>query len=55
MNGPVPERVKISRRDLGALRGLGYTDARISTMDLKEADLILFSRLQAPDCGEGAS
>ncbi len=49
----VPERVKISPRDLGALRALGYTDERISTMDLDEVDLIIFSRLKASDCGVG--
>ncbi len=51
--GPVPERVKISPRDLGALRALGYVDTRISTMDLDEVDLILFSRLRATDAGVG--
>ncbi len=51
--GPVPERVKISPRDIGALRALGYTDARIATMDLAEVDLIVFSRLRASDCGVG--
>ncbi len=46
-----PERVKISPRDIDALRALDYEDARIGTMDLKEADLILISRLHASDCG----
>lgn len=50
-SGYMPERVKISPRDIGALRALGYKDARIVTMDLAEADLILFSRLHALDCG----
>ncbi len=50
--GTVPSRVKISPRDLGALRGLGYSDTRIATMDLAEADVILFSRLRATEGGE---
>ncbi len=50
--GAVPERVKISSIDLGALSALGYSDTRISTMDLDEVDLILFSRLRATEDGE---
>ncbi len=48
----MPERVKISPRDLGALHALGYTNTRISTMDLDEVDLILFNRLRATEDGE---
>ena len=51
MTSAVSDRVKISPRDIGALRALGYTDTRISTMDLDEVDLILFSRLRDKDCG----
>ncbi len=53
MTDAVPERMKISSRDIADLRALGYMDTRISTMDLDEVDLILFNRIQATDRSKG--
>ena len=48
----VPERTKITARDIKDLSTLGFSTNRIATMDLKEADYILFSRLRATEAGE---
>lgn len=49
---PTQERRKITSRDIKALGDLGFSRNRIATMDLKEADYILFSRLRATEAGE---
>ena len=51
-NMNVPERTKIKRADIEDLSTLGFSTERIATMDLKEADYILFSRLRATEAGE---